>query len=134
MSVLSLKHDLSRWFMPAIYAAMIFIVSSLPGPPAEAAIRVSDKLLHMCLYGLMAVLVAMAMQRPGRPLPWRRALIVVLITVAYGVTDEYHQSFVPGRLAGADDGLADAAGAVLGVAWYVLVSRRWPRISLLLGS
>ena len=51
------------------------------------------------------------------------------IAVAYGVTDEWHQSFVPGRDADLWDVVADALGATLAIgavgvlAWW---SRREP--------
>jgi VanZ family protein len=37
----------------------------------------------------------------------------VALATAYGVTDEYHQSFVPGRQAEAADVLKDLGGAAL---------------------
>jgi VanZ family protein len=45
---------------------------------------------------------------------------VVLITAAIGLLDEWHQMFIPGRTAEINDFLADAAGALLGVAACVI--------------
>ena len=47
------------------------------------------------------------------------AWLAVLIVSAFGVTDEWHQSFVPGRSCDVFDWLADTAGAALAVALYV---------------
>ena len=43
-----------------------------------------------------------------------------LLAVLYGLGDEVHQSFVPGRDASVGDVVADAAGALLGAAAWVL--------------
>jgi len=64
---------------------------------------------------------------------WRRIagatlLGAFVITVLYGVSDEFHQSFVPGRTPDVADVAADAAGAALALtaawAWAILVGRR----------
>ena len=52
--------------------------------------------------------------------PWRlrRVLGCFLIAVVYSLTDEYHQSFVPGRNASLTDCGIDAIGAALGILAY----------------
>lgn len=102
-------------------AALIFFASSrsyIAGPPIES----SDKMGHFLVYGLFATL----MVRLGRG--WRAAVVAVLIASAYGVTDEFHQSFVPGRSVEVADWLADTCGAALAVALY----SGWPRYRRLL--
>ena len=59
----------------------------------------------------------------------RRGLLVVaavLIASLYGVTDEFHQSFVPGRLCDPADWLTDTLGATTGALAAWAVSRRIP--------
>ena len=51
----------------------------------------------------------------GEPLD-RHALLAILITVAYGASDEYHQRFVAGRSSELADLYADAAGASVAAA------------------
>ena len=100
-----------RWGIAASYAAAIVFASSrssvpdLPGGP-------SDKLLHALAYAGLCVCVIVAATR-GR---WREAtarvvLVSALACVLYGITDEGHQSFVPGRDASAGDVAADALGS-----------------------
>ena len=64
---------------------------------------------------------------------WRRVagaslLGAFVIAVLYGVSDEFHQSFVPGRTPDAADVLADAVGAALALTaawgWAILLGRR----------
>jgi VanZ family protein len=51
----------------------------------------------------------------------------VLAGSLYGVTDEWHQSFVPGRTPAADDLVADAVGSLAGALAAVGASRLRPR-------
>jgi VanZ family protein len=50
----------------------------------------------------------------------------VLLSAAYGATDEFHQRFVPGRTADLLDLAADTAGAAAAVAVVWLIAR-WRR-------
>ena len=130
----SMRRVLLRWYMPGVFAAVIFVTSSMRGSTLAGAFINADKLLHVCIYGAVAVVVAMAIQRPARPLTWRMALLAAAVAVAYGALDEYHQAHVPGRMPSNVDILADSTGALLGSGWYLLASRKWPRISLILGN
>lgn len=58
---------------------------------------------------------------------WARGFVAILLATLYGVTDEFHQLFVPGRSADRYDVLADCLGASLGVAlgWLASAVRRW---------
>ena len=94
----------------------------------------SDKVLHMAIFGLMSLFVALSLQQPGRALTWRRALLAVIITGAYGVLDEVYQSAIPGRYASSGDALADTVGAILAVSWYYLIARKYPHFSVIMGS
>ena len=122
-----------RWYMPVVFAGVIFASTVLQGSTVASACMNLDKLLHVGAYGGMAALVLMALHRPDRPLSWKAVLLAVLISNAYGILEEYHQSFVPGRVPSGDDMLANLVGTVLGSGWYLVVSHRWPWIAQLLG-
>ena len=58
-------------------------------------------------------------------------VLILMITTAYGLTDEFHQRFVPGRTADVRDLAADTIGALFGIllVWacsIVLATRRHP--------
>jgi VanZ family protein len=111
--------------------AAIFYVSSLPDPPIPSN---SDKGLHWLAYLGLAVLVVRALTRGlSRRITLGVAAAAVAITVAYGATDELHQTFVPGRTGDIYDLLADTAGAVVGTAacvlWGSVSKRRYNRPS-----
>lgn len=112
-----------RPLIPAlIWAAIIFVLSSLPGsayPPTDLVN--ADKLVHVAIYGLLGALAAR-----GLRLGWgwhrvRTILVAALGSILYGLSDELHQWFVPGRNADWRDLVADAVGAVLGAALIALV-------------
>jgi len=63
-----------------------------------------------------------SLQAPRAGYSPRQVWLVVLAVTLYGILDEIHQYFVPGRSADVYDALADASGALLG-AWtmYYLI-------------
>ena len=71
-----------------------------------------DKLGHFAIYGLLGTLVC----RLGQG--WRSAAWALLAVSAFGASDEWHQSFVPGRFSDVGDWMADTFGAALAVMLY----------------
>jgi len=108
-------HVLYVWGPPIAVMALIFAASSTTAP-APAPEFLSDKVLHMAGYAALGFLVlrALADGRLAR-VTWRLALMAFVLTVLYGVSDELHQAFVPGRTPELMDVVADGAGAVIGI-------------------
>ena len=109
-----MKRRLALWVPVALWAGLLFFLSSRSdlGPAG----RIPDWLTHGTAYLLLAVLLARAVVGGlGRPLAAPTALLVVLAATLYGVSDEWHQSFVPGRDSSGGDVAKDAGGACLGV-------------------
>lgn len=102
----------------------IFAASSLSSPPVPGG---ADKPWHALAYCGLSILVVRACARglPAR-ITLRTFLIALCAVVFYGITDEVHQMFVPGRTASVDDLLADAIGALIGAglcwAWGIITS------------
>ncbi|HBI14567.1 MAG TPA: teicoplanin resistance protein VanZ [Desulfobulbaceae bacterium] len=99
---------------------IIFFLSHQPGTAFQLPLLSgADKFGHAILYALLAgtALYAMAPVPPRRML--QAGLLVVLFCLLYGISDEFHQSFVPGREPSGGDLLADAAGAVAAVALWL---------------
>lgn len=107
----------------------IFVLSSIPGKGGGKAGRFMadidpqlQNLLHLPLFALLQYL-------------WLRGLAArgvrgvrlfagsLLITLGYGVFDEFHQYFVPGRYASLNDLLLNLTGALIGLLIYRLVRR-----------
>jgi VanZ family protein len=114
-------------FVPVtLVVGTIFFLSHQPGtdfqlPPVPGL----DKLGHGILYALLAAAALYAV--PGetrRTKPGRSGMLIVLFCLLYGLTDEYHQSFIPGRMASFADVLADGAGAAALVFLWLKYRRR----------
>ena len=111
------------------WAAFIFMLSSQPATNFEGAgssldfIPAVDFFAHIFLYFVLAALVYGVLRIY---LPRRKKLLMidtVIFSLLYGVSDEFHQSFVPGRSASAIDLLGDVLGAVLAVTLWLAIHR-----------
>lgn len=121
--MIRLTPAVKRFFPPAVVMVTIFVLSHQPGDnlplPALPGI---DKVAHMVVYGLLAAALIRAFGQRMRQLrPGLVVMLTVLCCLVYGITDEFHQSFIPGRFVSGLDVLADTVGALLvGVAWLIL--------------
>jgi VanZ family protein len=103
-------------WLPAIaYMGLIWALSSMEVPDLPVRFPLRDKLVHAIEYAGLALFVAHAALRtwPDRARV-RLAGVAILIACAWGILDEIHQAFVPGRSSDAADLLADAIGATAG--------------------
>jgi VanZ family protein len=112
----------------AVYAAAIFVVSSLSQVPALPG-QPSDKTLHTLAYSGLALVLIRALSRAAwRGVTTTSLLAAFALTVLYGCTDELHQSFVPGRTSDVWDVVADTVGALLSLSSvYAASLLRTPR-------
>jgi len=105
------------WGPPILYMAFIFHLSSESDPLPVLTQNIWDKVLHTTEYAGLAFLVARAfLGERVRILP--AILLAVLLTSAYGASDEYHQSFVPLRDSDVHDWIADTLGGSVGAIAY----------------
>lgn len=110
------NHFLKFWFPVIIYAILIFWGSSLEGP-FEAGVEIYgfDKMLHTLEYAALGILLARAINASMPDISCGRVIFIAFIIGAfYGLTDEFHQYFTPGRSASPADLTADAVGGFLG--------------------
>ncbi|MHB1456328.1 MAG: VanZ family protein [Armatimonadota bacterium] len=111
------------WLPGIAYIAGIFYLSSQSSFDAVSYIRISDKLVHFILYaGLSAALFIGAYKAPFTMFinPY---WLVFLLAIFYGVSDEFHQSFVADRSVEFMDWLADTVGAAFGLSVIALISK-----------
>jgi VanZ family protein len=101
----------STWLPPLVWMVVIFTFSSQHGgghlPPAEVALR---KLAHVTEYLVLTVLLLRALRRCKLAAAVPVAIVAAL---AYASSDEWHQSFVPGRTATPRDVAIDGIGIAL---------------------
>jgi len=101
------------------YAALVYNGSSGPAPDVIRDLEVSDVLLHAAEYAVLGFLLArLLLHMTLRTGVGILVLVPVAIGTLYGLSDEVHQSFVPGRDASALDVVADGAGTLLGALLY----------------
>ncbi len=120
------RRAVALWGAVVAYAAAIFVASSLPAPAPEIGqVPVSDKALHALEYGLLAVLLAMALATTRDPrIRSQPALLAFIIAAVYGASDELHQPLVPSRVGDLIDLAWDVAGAAIAaVAFHVVALR-----------
>ena len=118
-----------NWLPAILWALLIFFQSANPSPPG--ADLAPDYVLHFLAYGILCFWVLFGFAGGIKVLyseEISRAQVVfsVLIASLYGFTDEWHQSFVPGRNPSWSDIAADFLGAavfaLLLLLWKLLIS------------
>ncbi len=96
-----------RWLPPLAWMGLIFALSAQPTLP-QMQDSLADLLLkkgaHMTEYAILFFLLWLALRRPSPWWAWALALL-------YAVSDEVHQTFVPGRHGWYGDVIVDGVGA-----------------------
>ena len=109
-----------RWLLAAGWMGGIFYLSQQSSPLGGSASRIEAFAAHLVLYGVLALLLYWALSAAAAGDQAGQGLFVAALafalTVLYGVSDELHQAFVPGRTASEADLLVDAIGGLLGLA------------------
>jgi VanZ family protein len=141
------QHRFARYGPLIIWAVLIFIGSSnllsasdtsmflvrplhwLLPQAGDATLRalhfVLRKAGHFTEYAVLALLAARAFRTSLRELLRTRWFWAsLLLVVAYSLTDEFHQSFVPSRTASIYDSMIDTLGGLTALAWLALGTRR----------
>ncbi len=146
----SSHHRLSRYGPLVLWAALIFLGSSSVLSASHTSVllrpliwlfpQVSDATLatihflvrkagHLTEYAILALLAARASRTSSRELLRNRWFWVsLLFVVAYSLSDEFHQSFVPSRTASIYDCMIDSVGGLTALA-LLAIRVRSPRVS-----
>jgi VanZ family protein len=106
------------WLPVLVWAAVIFAFSSVPdlGTGLGGWDLVLRKIAHAAEFAVLGALLVRATGRAGS---------AFAIGALYAISDEVHQSFVPGRLGSPLDVVIDAAGVAIGVVlWQSVRARR----------
>jgi hypothetical protein len=110
------RRRLLDWLPPIVWGATLLFLSSQPASrlPPPAFLHV-DKLAHAMLYAVLGALTGRALTvRSARPAGWTLAA-GALGVVAFGLLDEWSQTFTPGRMSSGADLVADAIGGWIGL-------------------
>ncbi len=121
MSVV-LKRFWLRWAAVVVWMALVFFLSGQSRLPDLTGgwPEIQDVAGHFLAYGILALLWRWALSGAGVARPGHWAFVLTLL---YGLSDEFHQSFVPGRHPDLLDIVTDAIGAASALAWVKLCAR-----------
>ena len=114
---MQLQKMISLWLPVIFWAGVIFTFSNFP-TIVTVDFYLGDFILkktaHLVEYGLFATLIYRALINSN--IAKDKAMkYAVLASFLYGVSDEFHQSFVSGRTATLRDILIDTTGAVIAI-------------------
>ncbi len=121
---------LPRWLPAVLLMAAIFAFSSIPSNDMprfgvfDFSIKKGGHMLGYALLALAFLHWLWPFQTVGQPVPGRLLLLAWLLALVYAVSDEFHQSFVPGRGPSVFDVLIDSVGAALALAIYAAWQRK----------
>jgi len=119
-----LSRNFVRYQLPAILVALaIFVLSSIPDLHIPSLHwKFKDKWAHLIAYTVLGFLTCRALyyQRKYYALQVHPLIWAFLLVTLYGISDEFHQAFVPGRTPDVFDVAADCVGAILGLVFFLL--------------
>lgn len=110
-----LSHPIGRWLPASLWMLLIFwfsAQSSLPTAPSRLGDLVFKKGAHTLTYAVLALCYVWGLG------DWRKRWVALLLAIAYAASDEYHQSWTPGRNPSVVDIGIDTVGAALGL-WVI---------------
>lgn len=108
---------LKYWLPVVVWSLVIFYLSSLPTAPiAKVYWRefIIKKSAHVFEYAIYATLMYRALKESGVEKK-EAGVYSIILAVIYGMSDEFHQSFTPGRDPRLRDVVFDTIGASLAI-------------------
>jgi len=112
-----MKEWIWRWGPAVVVMIVIFFASATPSsdlPSFGTWDLFAKKSGHMFGYGLLAAAFSHALKKGGKIMKIQ-FIAAVCLACLYAVSDEFHQSFTPGRSPSIQDVGIDAIGAALGL-------------------
>lgn len=113
------------WLPVVLWRVVIFSLSSLPGELIpDVPVPFFDKIGHLFEFGILGVLLIRALIRS-----WPRIIVLKLSvwavagSVLFGISDEWHQAFVPGRSSEWGEVLWDGIFSIAGMGLFFMGRR-----------
>ena len=119
-----MRGPVGLWAPVAAWMALIFSVSAMSAPPG--ARLAPDWATHALVYAALAALLARALAGGVRRAALATLLLAASLATVYGVTDEWHQMYVPQRQSEVRDVVNDMIGAAIGAAVFGALARLRP--------
>ena len=103
---------------------IVQFISGLTGIPADSLGFFVRKAAHFTEFMILGIL---AKTNQEEYTDRNTILVPLLFSALYAISDEIHQSFVPGRCCAVKDMLIDTSGAFTGIIIYHLIMKGWKR-------
>jgi VanZ family protein len=121
MTKIKIPKTVVAWLLVVSFAFFIFFLSAIPDLKSsldEVLDIILRKIAHATEFGLLAYLIFSALEI--HKINYKKAIFLASIfALLYALSDEYHQSFVPGREMALVDFLIDATGVLM--AFFLLL-------------
>lgn len=117
----NIKLFLIKFWLPVLACAgFIFYISSVPGSNIPSLFPYEDIAYHFLIYLSLGYLFSRALKNtyPGT-IRTNIILFTVLFGIIYGLSDEFHQAFVPLRSVSVIDWINDSLGTLTGSILFV---------------
>ena len=110
-----MKNFIYYWLPVFVWAGVIFYFSSLARiPPIIMELIPKTYICHIIVYAILSILLLRASINSKNTTFRENAIyLTILIAILYGITDEIHQQFVPGRVFSHLDVIANSVGSVV---------------------
>lgn len=124
------RYPLFRYIPVLLLLACVFRTSAIPGTGMTWLVPPYDKLMHAGVYACLGVFFCFWFKNPRwNAKPFLYAFLAVILCVAFGALDEFHQSFTPGRSVSLGDVCADFVGGLIGSILYLII-QPWKRFRI----
>lgn len=132
------KWKLVRRIIPALlWMLVIFVLSSRSGEEIDTVLPYFQTIMpwisdfnwgHFIAYFILAMTYDYALGQRANKIGWK--IGIVLLCGLYGISDEYHQSFVGGRMMDAMDVRNDMIGAAIFVVFISIpkLQKKWAKL------
>jgi VanZ family protein len=124
--LMRIENRFINYWLPVIaWCLLIFGQSAFATPDIGPPWPFFDKMAHTGIYALLGLLLCRALNTLAGwdARTFRLLVTATLLTALYGLSDEWHQSFVPERHAEAADLLADLLGGLIGSGLFLLIRK-----------
>jgi VanZ family protein len=105
-----------RYWLPVLFCmGFIFYMSGQTGQDLPSLFTHQDIVFHLCAYAMLGWSLGRALSyEKAAPGFFKIVCLCAVFGLLYGISDEYHQSFVSGRTSDIFDVMTDTAGSLIG--------------------
>lgn len=103
------KYNKSSWLITILIAIFIFYMSSKTFKGVNTGPAINSYIYHFAIFFIFAFFLIMSIIKGKKNNHWF-ILLAVTIAIMYGISDEIHQFFVPGRYCCLEDALVNSTG------------------------